>query len=54
MSLVADFTGGLFGIVVVRGAGVLGGDGLDIGNGVLSYYRLSSRVIGLHCQCLLG
>ena len=35
MSLVADFTGSLFGVVVVRCVGVLVGDGLDDGNGVL-------------------
>ena len=34
MSLVADFTGGLFGVVVVRCSGVLVGDGFDDGNGV--------------------
>ena len=35
MSLVADFTGGVFGVVVVRCFGVLVGDGFDDGNGVL-------------------
>ena len=44
MSLVADFTGGLFGVVVVRCFGAFVGDGFDDGKGVLVFVGMTPEL----------